>query len=180
MDGLGRVVGHQQQADLLIAPYPHYLVLQFLAVAHIQPGQRFVHEQDFRFGDDGAGEGNPLFHPAAEFVRIGPGKIRQPNQFKGRVNLSSPFLPVGILAQFQRKLNILPRVPPRQQPGFLEHNRHIPEAVTVLPDVLSVYHYFARIEGYKPGGDAQYGSLSASRRTEDTDQFAPCHTEADA
>ena len=73
-DGLFDVVRHDEdgaRGDGLLLPQLQQLAAQVLGGEHVERGERFVHEENFRLDHQGAGEADALPHAAGELFGKG-------------------------------------------------------------------------------------------------------------
>ncbi|CAB4828283.1 unannotated protein [freshwater metagenome] len=80
----------------------------------IESSEGFIHEEHICVLSKGAGEGNPLAHPSAQFVRTLVREVAEMHQVE---QFTHPLLPGGArhLAQLQRERNVGRHGEPREQ-----------------------------------------------------------------
>ena len=87
----GAVAEHQRLLDRVgdvdhglagLLPDAHQLGLQDRAVLRVERGERLVHQQHARVGDEGARDGAALAHAAGELVRIVPAELGQADELE--------------------------------------------------------------------------------------------------
>ncbi|MNC43862.1 hypothetical protein D3C75_927450 [compost metagenome] len=118
---LGNAVGYKDYGALHFAPHGQQLLIQTLAGEFIQRGERFIHQQDFRFHRQRSGDGHPLLHSSAELPRIFVCEALQAyeiQQFQCFI-LTDGFLHAH---QFQRQRYIMLHLPPVIKDRTLEHD----------------------------------------------------------
>ena len=103
-----------------IAPQRQQIVVQPKAGDFIERGERFIHQQDVRIGDERARQRDPHLHAARQFARVGIGKIGKPHLHQGPVDLGIRFQSRHA-RQPQRQPDILPHAGPRHQCRFLKY-----------------------------------------------------------
>jgi hypothetical protein len=120
------VVGDDQdRLDRRAVPFPQLdeLTAQVLRRQHVERGERLVHQQRVRLGDDGAGETDPLPHAAGQFLRVGGLEAVQADQVDRPERALGP-LGIGDAAGLKAELDVLLDGEPRQQREGLEDHRH--------------------------------------------------------
>ncbi len=80
------IMGHDENGfgvDLLCLPQLQQFAAKVLGGQHVERGERFVHEQDFRLHDQSAGKSHTLFHTAGKFLGISRLKTFQSHGIDG-------------------------------------------------------------------------------------------------
>jgi len=86
----------------------------------VEAGERLVHQQDSRFGDEAAGERDAAAHATRQLMRIGFGELAQADQRQYRLRAGEA-LARRHRPGLERQSHIVDRNPPRQQTIVLEH-----------------------------------------------------------
>ena len=68
IDGLGDVVGHEQNCAGGLLPDPQQKVLHLVAGLRVESAEGLVHQDDLRADGQRAGDGHALLHAAGERV----------------------------------------------------------------------------------------------------------------
>ena len=161
-----------------LVPFPQLdeLAAQVLRGQHVEGGERLVHQQRVRLGDDGAGEADPLPHAAGQLLGVGGLEAVQADQVD---RLERPLGPLGLgdAAGLEAELDVLLDGEPGQQREGLEDHRH----PRVGPGQRGApVGDGAGRRGDQPGDAAQQGRLARPRLAEQRDDLALGEGEADA
>src|SRR6185437_202467 len=146
-------------------PDAYQLFLQDGAVLRIERGERLVHIENRRIGDESAGDGAALAHAARELMREVLAEVREADE------AHRPFDPRralgrGHTARHQSEADILLDRHPGKEAAVLEHHRVLdPPAGAVDQDGAGALLLEA-------GENAQQGRLAAARRPDDAEEFA--------
>ena len=97
------------------------LILQPGADQGVEGGKGFVHQEDRRVGDKGAGEADALLHAARKLAHLAVGPLRQVHEGQLFVHLGAALVG-GLSCQFKAKADIVAHRAPRQQAELLEHH----------------------------------------------------------
>ena len=144
---------------------PHQLGLQDHAVLRVERGERLVHQQHRRVGDEGARDRAALAHAAGELVRKVAAELGEADELERGVDPLRGFRG-GNAARHQPEADIGLDAHPGEQPALLEHHR-----------VLDRPAFGVDGDGagglvIEAGEDAQQRRLSAARRPDDAEELA--------
>ena len=124
---LFNVVGHDEDGlsgHCLLGPQLQKFTAQILGGEHVERGKRLVHEEHFRFNDEGARETHALPHAAGKFLRISSLEAVESDHvqhlhasFAARIRFNA--------ARLQRGLDIFQHGEPWKQSKALEDDRDV-------------------------------------------------------
>ena len=157
-----------------IAPQRQQIVVEPEAGDLVERGERFVHQENIRIGDQRARQRDPHLHAAGQFARIGVGEFGQPDLRQrfadARVRLGGRHM-----RQFQRQPYIPAHAGPRHQRRLLKHK---------ADGMLRTQRIGVVCDADGAGGrhvqacdQAQRGRLAAAGRPEQRDELALAHIE---
>src|SRR5690242_12949594 len=164
------VVGNDENGasrNLSIEPQLQKFAAQRFRSQYIQSGKRFIHEENFGFDDEGAGDADALFHAAGELLGIGSFKTIQPD----RVNdAQRAFVPLhgNHAASLKRRLDIFEYREPREKSEALKHDGDVWH---LIPDRFAMPKNRAGAGGRESGEHAKQRGFSAAGGAEQRDDL---------
>ena len=164
---VGDVDRRQREALLQLADFLPDLAAQL----GVEVGEGFVEQQDGRFQDQGAGDGDPLLLSAGQLARQTlsvAGKTHQLQAVFGPV----PDLRLGDAAHREAVGHVLEHGHVRKQGVGLKHHGDVPGAGRQAGDVVAADEDAARGGHFQAGDEAEGRRLAASARPQQRHQVA--------
>ena len=169
-------VGDEQHGEAHVVPKLKQLLLHPPPGQGVECGERLVHQQDFRLGRHGAGDGDALLHAARQGVRIAVAEAVQPDLGDVVPGALLGF-PLRHASRAQREQDVLEHgLPGQKLVEFLEHDHAVRPRTNdrraVQPD-----RPFDRLD--EAGHGLQQAGLAAARRPQKHETVAPVDLEID-
>ena len=136
----------------------------------VEVGQRFVHQEDLRFANDGAAEGNTLTLAAGQSLRLTVEQVFDIEDLR-RFMHALVDLRLGGLAQLEAERHVIVNRHVRIQSVVLEHHRDVAILRGDVVDELVGDVEFAVADFFQAGHHAQGGGLTATGRADENDKF---------
>ena len=174
------VMGDVDRSDTKFALHLFQLIAQIYAQLRVQVGQRFIHTDDRRPGDQRARDRHALLLPAGKLGnRFGQLLLRQVNLHGNLTDLLIDLVLLQLL-DLQAEGNIVPDGHGRKQRIGLKDDADISFFNGDMRYVLSLHgdHAFGRIN--KAGDGAEGGCFTAAGRAEESEEFPFLHIHIDA
>ena len=169
--GLALVMGDVEERDADLVVDHVELDEHPLAELEVEGGQRLVEEEHPGPVDEGPGDGDALFLPAREEVRLLCRLVGHADEAEHPVDLVVD-LALRPLGDAQAEGDVLPDAHVREQGVALEDGVDLALFGGEVRDVLAVEEDAPRIRALEPGGDAQHRRLAAAARTEEGEDLA--------
>src|SRR5579859_704993 len=153
--------------NLSIEPKLQKLAAQRFRGQNIQSGKRFIHEENFRFDDEGAGDTDALLHAAGEFLGISSFETVQPDRVndaqRAFVALDGNHAP-----SLERGFDIFEYREPREKSKALKHDGNV---WRLISHRLAVPENRAGAGGRESREHAKQRGFSAAGGTEQRDDL---------
>ncbi len=160
-------------------PQPQQIVVEREPGDLVERGERLVEQQQFGFGDQGAGDRHPHPHAARELVRIGalePGEPDRAQRRRRAVALGRAH-PSG---DAERQFDVGGDRAPRHQRRVLEDKPDPPRRGSCAALAADIDYARAVARLGEAGDDAQQCALAAARWPEQAEELARRHRQIDA
>ena len=148
-----------------------HLALHADAQVGVERAQGLVEQQDLRFGDQRAGNGDPLLLAAGELAHPAIEELAELHQFGDLADLG---LDRGLVVTAERQAegDVLANVEMREQREVLPHQPGGALVHRQRRDVLAAQQKTAARHRFQAGDDAQKRGLAAAARPHDGDELA--------
>jgi hypothetical protein len=183
------LVGHRHRLDLVVGDIDgrrlEALVQLLDLAAHrhaqlrVEIGQRLVEQEDLRIAHDGAAHGDALALAAGERAGIALQQLVEAEDARGVLDALVD-LALRRVAQTQREGHVLRHRHMRVERVLLEHHGDVALFGRNVVDDLGADGDLPARDAFEPGEHAQQGGLSASRGTDQNDEFAVLDLDVDA
>src|SRR6185437_11049337 len=170
-DGFLDVVGNEEdglRGDGFFLPELEQFAAEVFGGEYVERGKGFVHEEDFRLNDEGAGEADALTHTAGKFLGIGGFKTVEADGIENFEAALAALLGRHT-AGFQRRLDVFQNGEPGKESKALEDDGDVD---LDLRNWLAMPKNLATRRLRKPRQHAQEGGFPRAGRTEQSDDFS--------
>jgi hypothetical protein len=140
----------------------------------VERGKRFIHQQNRRVHDQGAGDGDALPHSTGQLVNQFAGAVGQVNHLQRIGRAILPLAP-GNAGHFQPEFDIRKSRKPGEQAMFLKDHRPVRSGPG---DRFAIERRAADIGFEHSRSDVEQRALAASAGTNDDDKFARLNGDA--
>ena len=159
IDRLEHRMGDEHDRGAKRLPHLQEIVVELEARDLVERGERLVHQQQRRLGDQRAGDGNAHAHAARQFARIGAAELLQPDPVERRDDPRPRLLDRDAL-ELERQQHVVEHARPRHQRRLLEHEADAAFAVRGRARGRPFDRAFARLA--QAGDDAQGRRFAAT------------------
>jgi hypothetical protein len=177
LEGLLLVVGDKDGGEVDVFLEIEEPAAEFLADFGVEGAKRFVEEEDFGLGGEGAGEGDALALAAGELVGEAVAEAGEADHFEEFVDAVGDFLfgRAVFAADFEAEGDVFKDVEVTEEGVVLEDEADAALAGRGVGDVLAVEVDAAAAVGigvFEAGHDAQEGGFAATGGAEEGDEGA--------
>ena len=178
VDGLFLIVGDVDEGDAQLLLQALELKLHLAAELQIQRAQRFIQQQQLRFGRERAGDGDALALAAGKLAGHAFGKIRHLHQLE---HLAHALFDGGFIhpAHTQAVGHVLFDIHMRKERVALKDRVDGAALRRQRGDVPAVQQHRALVRRFQAGDNAQGRRLAAAGRAQQRDELAPGDVQRD-